>query len=270
MRISHEAIYQWLYIQGRGALKRELVWCLRTGRALRAPRERSRRKTWAHFNTFISLDLRDNVCTLTNYGTGNSFQGVLKNLVDNGVMSRITDLNVNTRDSGARQGSGSPEGVVTADPGVRYVDTLVTNGALEWTKMSGSGNTGWKVTKGDTGWRLVVAAGAFAGRTTSQVKVRRINDEVEVQLYEAASGGVAGTHTLYDFGSTTQGFRAGTVGGPSMCITNAGAPLAGSVLYVSGWLVVLKAATTDVHRALSRYSTADAWPAVLPGTATTG
>lgn len=48
MRISHEAIYQSLYIEGRGALKRDLVWCLRTGRALRAPRERSRRKTWAH------------------------------------------------------------------------------------------------------------------------------------------------------------------------------------------------------------------------------
>ena len=48
MRISHEAIYQALYIEGRGAPKRELVWCLRTGRALRAPRERSRRLTWAH------------------------------------------------------------------------------------------------------------------------------------------------------------------------------------------------------------------------------
>ncbi|MCX4775415.1 IS30 family transposase [Streptomyces sp. NBC_01264] len=48
MRISHEAIYQALYIQGRGALKRELILCLRTGRALRAPRARSRRKTWAH------------------------------------------------------------------------------------------------------------------------------------------------------------------------------------------------------------------------------
>jgi IS30 family transposase len=48
MRVSHEAIYQALYIQGRGALKRELILCLRTGRALRAPRERARRKTWAH------------------------------------------------------------------------------------------------------------------------------------------------------------------------------------------------------------------------------
>jgi IS30 family transposase len=42
MRISHEAIYQALYIQGRGALKRELVACLRTGRALRVPRTRTR------------------------------------------------------------------------------------------------------------------------------------------------------------------------------------------------------------------------------------
>jgi IS30 family transposase len=41
MRISHEAIYQSLYVQGRGALKRELVACLRTGRALRVPRART-------------------------------------------------------------------------------------------------------------------------------------------------------------------------------------------------------------------------------------
>jgi IS30 family transposase len=40
MRISHEAIYQALYVQSRGALKRELVACLRTGRALRVPRAR--------------------------------------------------------------------------------------------------------------------------------------------------------------------------------------------------------------------------------------
>src|SRR3954464_5583538 len=43
MRISHEAIYQALYVQGRGALRRELTACLRTGRALRVPRARSRR-----------------------------------------------------------------------------------------------------------------------------------------------------------------------------------------------------------------------------------
>jgi IS30 family transposase len=43
MRISHEAIYQSLYVQGRGALRRELTACLRTGRALRVPRARAQR-----------------------------------------------------------------------------------------------------------------------------------------------------------------------------------------------------------------------------------
>ena len=43
MRVSHEAIYQSLYVQGRGALRRELTACLRTGRALRAPRNRALR-----------------------------------------------------------------------------------------------------------------------------------------------------------------------------------------------------------------------------------
>jgi transposase, IS30 family len=42
MRVSHEAIYQALYVQGRGALRRELTACLRTGRALRIPRARTR------------------------------------------------------------------------------------------------------------------------------------------------------------------------------------------------------------------------------------
>jgi IS30 family transposase len=41
MRISHEAIYQSLFVQGRGALRRELTACLRTGRALRVPRNRT-------------------------------------------------------------------------------------------------------------------------------------------------------------------------------------------------------------------------------------
>jgi len=40
MRVSHETIYQSIYVQGRGALRRELAVCLRTGRALRKPRRR--------------------------------------------------------------------------------------------------------------------------------------------------------------------------------------------------------------------------------------
>ena len=58
MRISHEAIYQALYVQGRGALRRELVACLRTGRALRVPRARTRQKTWAHVTPEVMISER--------------------------------------------------------------------------------------------------------------------------------------------------------------------------------------------------------------------
>ena len=58
MRISHEAIYQALFIEGRGALKRELVACLRTGRALRTPRKRSQNKPAAHVTTDVVLSER--------------------------------------------------------------------------------------------------------------------------------------------------------------------------------------------------------------------
>jgi IS30 family transposase len=58
MRISHEAIYQALYVQSRGALQRELVACLRTGRALRLPRARSRHKAWAHVTPEVLISER--------------------------------------------------------------------------------------------------------------------------------------------------------------------------------------------------------------------
>ena len=39
--VSTETIYQSIYVQGRGALRRELARCLRTGRALRKPRRQA-------------------------------------------------------------------------------------------------------------------------------------------------------------------------------------------------------------------------------------
>ncbi|WP_280311178.1 IS30 family transposase [Nocardia abscessus] len=58
MRISHEAIYQALYIEGRGALSRELILNLRTGRALRMPRARSKRVAWAHVTPDVLISER--------------------------------------------------------------------------------------------------------------------------------------------------------------------------------------------------------------------
>ncbi|GAA3745663.1 hypothetical protein HDA32_000600 [Spinactinospora alkalitolerans] len=58
MRISHEAACQALCIQGRGALKREPVACLRTGRALRVLRARSRQRASGHVTPEVMISER--------------------------------------------------------------------------------------------------------------------------------------------------------------------------------------------------------------------
>lgn len=58
MRISHEAIYQALFVQGRGALRRELTACLRTGRPLRVPRARTRSRGKAFVSPEIMISQR--------------------------------------------------------------------------------------------------------------------------------------------------------------------------------------------------------------------
>ncbi|RIK15814.1 MAG: IS30 family transposase, partial [Acidobacteria bacterium] len=58
MRVSHETIYQSLYVQGRGALRRELTACLRTGRALREPRARTRAKGKKFVTDLVRISAR--------------------------------------------------------------------------------------------------------------------------------------------------------------------------------------------------------------------
>lgn len=76
-------------------------------------------------------------------------------------------------------GTGMPNGQVEAPIGTTYVDTVVTNGALKWIKHSGSGNTGWKVLIGDTGWRTLNSV-SRAGN--SFIKIRRVNNLVTYQF----------------------------------------------------------------------------------------
>ena len=76
-------------------------------------------------------------------------------------------------------GTGMPNGSVTAPIGTTYVDTAVTNGALKWIKQSGTGNTGWKVLIGDTGWRTLNSTSKLIdGSRTSTIKIRRVNNLV--------------------------------------------------------------------------------------------
>jgi IS30 family transposase len=58
MRISHEAIYQALYVQSGGALPRELVACLRIGRALRVLRSRARQRAGGQVTPEVMISQR--------------------------------------------------------------------------------------------------------------------------------------------------------------------------------------------------------------------
>ena len=77
------------------------------------------------------------------------------------------------------RGTGSPEGRITAEIGTTYVDVNVTNGALKWIKESGSGNVGWRVLIGDTGWRNLNILSKLGD---SFLKIRRINNQVTYQF----------------------------------------------------------------------------------------
>lgn len=76
-------------------------------------------------------------------------------------------------------GRGMPNGVETAPVGTTYVDEAVTNGALKWIKKSGTGNTGWEVLIGDTGWKILPSVSKLGN---SFVKIRRVNNVVSYQF----------------------------------------------------------------------------------------
>lgn len=76
-------------------------------------------------------------------------------------------------------GTGMPNGKVEGTLGQTYVDAAKTNGALKWIKRTPSGNQGWAVLDGDTGWKTLNSTSKLGN---SYVKARRINDIVQLQF----------------------------------------------------------------------------------------
>ena len=76
-------------------------------------------------------------------------------------------------------GTGMPNGVVEAEIGTTYIDKNKTNGAFKWIKTTNSGNQGWEVLTGDTGWRT---SNIVSKLGSSFVKVRRVSNEVTYQF----------------------------------------------------------------------------------------
>lgn len=171
---------------------------------------------------------------------------------------------------GGVTGTGFPEGVIAASVGTEYVDTAATNGARQWLKTAGTGNTGWVVTYGDTGPRDMSAlltngaatGGAPAPTGGSEQSILRRSGNVVTFTPKIAVTGWTNGHA---FITIPTGFRPteaamylspAYAGSPGQCILTG----TGDVL-----LYDPPAATPGIRWSWT-WHTSDPWPTTLPGT----
>ena len=201
-------------------------------------------------------------------------------------------------------GTGSPSGVVSAPVGTYYTDTAGTNGAWRWIKKSSTGTSGWEVDIADTGWRAIandatygfVAAGNLFGAANGAapannlIVIRRVNN----QVFFTTTGGV---QPKQDYTTATRnmfilppGFRSwskehfvGRYGnndsdpGMRVVMANANASYASPAYFQFCPLIDSNWGNFATGGAWPRtyggiwmsatYTTNDAWPTTLPGTA---
>lgn len=161
----------------------------------------------------------------------------------------------------AYSGAGFPEGNISAPVGSVYTDTAATNGAIRWVKTSSTGNTGWRVEYGDTGWRDITSlteSGRINVGDGGYVRVRRTPMYVEYAFNAITSDSVG---NLY---STPNGFRALT----SQAVN--GYTGFGSFVVSRFWLGTTRFSSGDSFNAdreyVIRFNADPAWPSSLPGT----
>lgn len=164
-------------------------------------------------------------------------------------------------------GDGFPEGKVAAPVGSIYVDRQATAGAVRWIKTSGTGNTGWRVEWGDTGWRLIPNRYPEPEQT-GQIFIRRIGNRCSLRVVDFTMPGNYARHMA----TIPQGFRS--VEKFYDLLVDSSAKSINSV--VGSYVFNSLSWTRDINGGYGRpehpqsgeldYLTDDAWPSTLPGT----
>ena len=163
-------------------------------------------------------------------------------------------------------GIGSPEGKVAAPVGSVYTDSAATTGAIRWIKASGTGNTGWRVEYGDTGWRDI--SSSIVNRSTpaafadgAGIQIRRVQDTVQYRIF----GGIT---VASQFGKLTDNFTGFRPKGDGQMelISRAADLKAGT------WQIRLENGISGEKLCLAgesrlmMWGTEQPWPSTLPGT----
>lgn len=183
--------------------------------------------------------------------------------------SRTMSLGFIGLDPQATYGTGFPNGVVSAPVGSIYIDTAVTNGASSWIKKSGTGNTGWTVLEGDTGWRDITSLAPVGSITSGSLRIRRIANRIFINAGNLFIPSDAETVLIADIGAS--------LGAAFRPIDNTSAIITASV--TAGVIKMLQIAPTATTTGIrhygvvstrywsTSYDTTQDWPATLPGTA---
>ena len=207
-------------------------------------------------------------------GGGNEFL-VWNNKTNKNVIRLAPDFSyVKIGDVGHFYGTGQPNGKIAAPVGSTYTDTAVTCGAAKWV----TGNTGWTVLYGDTGWRDIKSLLDPFWDSTSNLQLRRINKTVylrssRLKVGDNPTGARSALKTLFpDKNGMPLGFR------------NAGWGTGHTLVNIGGVQLGAIYSSRDAHDFSIRgvpgtgnwtkgdscsfnlsYVTENDWPTVLPG-----
>lgn len=97
------------------------------------------------------------------------------------------------------EGTGSPEGVIAAPVGSRYVDATAAGGNAEWFKMSGEGNTGWNPLNTGIGWTNISPGPGFVHAVDNPGQMSMLNGVVFMRgalRRTSGSGGNVGSYPI--------------------------------------------------------------------------
>lgn len=162
------------------------------------------------------------------------------------------------------RGTGSPENAVVASVGARYIDTAATNGAVEWIKASGAGNTGWKVVYGDTGWRDVTSLLLNGWTASTRVTCRRVGEQVQWAWH-----GISGAARTSDrIMMQPVGFRPSYASNGHVFRVGESDPLMWLRANQAGdWTLMGGSPAVGTWGETPLFFTSDPWPTTLPGVA---
>lgn len=176
-----------------------------------------------------------------------------------------TALNLKLDASRMLQGTGFPNGVVSAPVGTIYIDTAVTNGASSWIKKSGTGNTGWVVLEGDTGPRGVggLVTNGWTVSNNNRVIIQRVGNVVNITAEQLNAD--SATSTVPMEGILMNGFMPRLIQrNLATRIDASGTNIRYSLSDSSGNLT-FGGMTTGNWSLSATFITNDPWPSTLPG-----